>query len=71
MSDLYLDFDFEPQSRESATSHYIPRNIPFQVNESSTFPVTQDPNVTDYFKMYFIVIDQIWRETKRYAQQYM
>ena len=53
--------------------NYRPRDIPFQGNERIKVPLPQNPEEIDFFNLYFTdaVIDIIWRETNRYALQYI
>ena len=54
--------------------NYRPTDIPFQgSNEGITVPMPDHPQVLDYFSLYFTdnVINQMWRETNRYAEQYI
>ena len=50
--------------------NYRPTDIPFQGNEGITVPMPDHPQVLDYFSLYFTdnVINQMWRETNRYAE---
>ena len=53
--------------------NYRPRDIPFTGVEGLRNPMPQDAECIDYFKWYFTdeVIDIIYKETNRYAQQYI
>ena len=50
-----------------------PREIPFEGNTGLTIPVPQDAKPYNFFKLYFTndVIEMIFQETNRYAQQYI
>ena len=53
--------------------NYRPRDIPFTGVEGLRNPMPQDAEPIDYFKLYFTdeVFDIIYKETSRYAQQYI
>ena len=53
--------------------NYRPKDIPFRGVHGLRNPMPQDAEPIDYFKLYFTgaVIDIIYKETNRYAQQYI
>ena len=53
--------------------NYRPRDIPFTVVEGLRNPMPKDAEPIDYLKLYFTdeVIDIIYKETNRYAQQHV
>ena len=64
--------DGQPQ-RVWNNTYFRQKIIPFKGNKMITLPMPKYVEVIDYFKVYITdtVINQIWRETNRYAQQYI